>query len=157
MKTSSSVRLAAMATLCAHLIGTAHAESATYAGIMETYPVKRVMALGNGDSVVSGTADGVASIVATTGGMPMLLSVLCTGLGLIGDTDLEHLEFYCSFSADDANSFAVHGREDPSGATAQVIGGSGRWKDAAGSATFERVSLTDHSAQTNFTLDISSP
>lgn len=148
---------AAASLLCVVILGPAQADTTSYAGTMETYPVKRVMPLGSGDSVISGAADGVATIVVTTGGTPVLLSVICSGLGLLGEDTLKHLDFYCSFTADDDNSFDVHGREDASGFKAAIIGGSGRWKGATGTASFERVAVTESSAQTNFKLEMATP
>ena len=132
----------------------ATAETATYTGSATAAVSKSILPLGNGGSVVSATNHGTAAISTTP---PTLLEMDCMGQGLLGADNKYSTDFYCTFRANETDSFDVKGTDGPEGGQATVIGGSGKWKDATGSGTFKRVSSTESTSSTTFELKVTTP
>ena len=136
------------------VVASATAETVTYTGSATAAVSKLMLPLGNGGSVVTAANHGIAAISTSP---PSLLQMNCLGLGLLGADNGYATDFYCTFAADENDSFDVKGVDGPEGGTATVIGGSGKWKDATGSGTFKRVSSTESSSSITFEIKVTTP
>jgi hypothetical protein len=132
----------------------AAAETSKFTGTTAASVTKSIMRLGNGGSVVRASSSGVAAISTSP---PTLLEMNCEGLGLIDGNNSYSADFYCTFKANDTDSFDLKGTDTPQGGKATVIGGSGKWNGATGSGTFTRTSSTETSSATNFEISITTP
>ncbi len=154
MTTTNKVAMLAAATL-ALACGTAWAgETVTYTGSGTYVSSQLTMTLGNGGTVFGARNQGVATISTSP---PTLLFGKCMGLGLItGDNDYS-ADVYCTFRANDQDSFDIKGKTGSKGGTAEVIGGSGKWAGASGSAKMKRTSQEADGGTYTFELEITTP
>ncbi len=129
-------------------------ETVSYKGSGTYSAQKLTMTLGNGDIVFAGWNEGVATISTDP---PSLLFGKCIGLGRVtGENDFSN-DVYCTFRANDEDSFDLKARSDAKGGKGEVIGGSGRWAGATGSVRMTRTSQAEDSGTYEFELDITTP
>jgi hypothetical protein len=126
----------------------------TYAGSGTYVSSQLTMTLGNGGKVFGARNQGMATISTSP---PTLLYGKCMGLGLITGDDDYTANVYCTFRANDQDSFDVKAKTGSKGGTAEVIGGSGKWADASGSAKMKRTSQQADGGTYTFELVITTP
>ena len=129
-------------------------ETVVYKGSGTYTAQKLTMTLGNGDIVFTGWNEGVATISTDP---PMLLFGKCMALGIVNAEDHVSKDLYCTFRANDEDSFDINGRSGDEGGTADVIGGSGRWAGASGKVKMTRTSQNEDSGTYQFELEITTP
>ncbi len=129
-------------------------ETVAYKGSGIYSAQKLTMTLGSGDIVFTGSNEGVATISTDP---PMLLFGKCMGLGRITEDDEFSNNVYCTFRANDEDSFDIKGRSDSNGGKGEVIGGSGRWAGATGTVSMMRTSQREDGGTYEFELDITTP
>ena len=152
MTTRTMATLAiAIATL---VCGTAWAgETVTYTGSGTYVSSQLTMDLGNGGTVFSARNESVATLSTSP---PTLLFGKCMGLGLITGDDYT-ADVYCTFRANEQDSFDVKAKTESKGGTAEVIGGSGKWAGATGTARMNRTSQAENGGTYTFELEITTP
>ncbi len=129
-------------------------ETVTYTGSGTYVSNQLTMDLGNGGTVFGARNQGVATISTSP---PTLLFAKCLGLGLItGDNDYT-ADVYCTFRANDQDSFDVKAKTGSKGGTAEVIGGSGKWAGATGTAKMDRTSQQAEGGTYTFEIEITTP
>ena len=151
-----TIKSAAAVVLCVALsFGSATAgETVAYKGSGIYSAQKLTMTLGSGDIVFTGSNEGVATISTDP---PMLLLGKCLGLGIVtGENDFSN-DVYCTFRANDEDSFDIKARSDAKGGKGEVIGGSGRWAGATGTVRMTRTNQAEDSGTYEFELDITTP
>ena len=129
-------------------------ETVSYKGSGTYLAQKLTMTLGNGDIIFTGWNEGVATISTDP---PMLVFGKCMGLGRITEDNDFSNDVYCTFRANDEDSFDVKARSDAAGGKGEVIGGSGRWAGATGTVSMMRTSQREDSGTYEFELDITTP
>jgi hypothetical protein len=134
--------------------GTVHAETKTYTGMGNVVRQELTMNLGNGQTVFSARSEGMATLSTEP---PALLEVKCMGLGLIAVADDVETDIYCTFRKGSDDAFDLKAKSSTKGGTAKVIGGSGKWKGATGTATFERLSTTENGGSFSYKMTITTP
>ncbi len=134
--------------------GTVHADTKTYTGMGNVVRQELTMNLGNGQTVFSARSEGMATISTEP---PALLAVKCMGLGLITGEDAFGADVYCTFRQGGQDAFDVMAKSGPAGGTATVIGGSGKWKGATGTANFKRLSTTENGGSFSYKITITTP
>ncbi len=151
--TRTMTRLAV--AIAALAFGTAWAgETVTYTGSGTYVSSQLTMDLGNGGTVFGARNQGVATISTSP---PTLLFAKCLGLGLITGDDDYTADVYCTFRANDQDSFDVKAKTGAKGGTAEVIGGSGKWAGATGTARMNRTSQAENGGTYTFELEITTP
>ena len=153
MRLISGCAAAGFAVLLA-LAPAAAGETVNYNGSGAYTAQKLTMTLGNGDMVFTAWNEGMATISTDP---PILLFGRCMGLGLLDTADAYSADVYCTFRANDADSFDVKVRSGAEGGTADVIGGSGRWAGATGTATMRRTSEEENSGTYTFEIELTTP
>ena len=129
-------------------------ETVAYKGSGIYSAQKLIMTLGSGDIVFTGSNEGVATISTDP---PMLLLGKCLGLGIVtGESDFSN-DVYCTFRANDEDSFDIKGRSDSNGGKGEVIGGSGRWAGATGTVSMMRTSQREDGGTYEVELEITTP
>ena len=88
---------------------------------------------------------------------PALLEVKCMGLGLIAVKDDVETDIYCTFRKGSDDAFDLKAKSSTKGGTAMVIGGSGKWKGATGTASFKRLSTTGNGGSFSYEMTITIP
>ena len=138
------------------LSGSVYAEqTAKYTGTVYATPVKQLMPLGNGDSVLITQSTG---IVAMSGDPPTIHALSCSGMGLEKPDETTATNFYCNIKESAEDSFDIKGTAgDETGGKFDVIGGSGKWKGAAGKGKFVRVIQSDEGNKNVFEVEITVP
>jgi len=136
------------------LAQTADAGTNNYTGTGTYLTQELTMNLGNGQTVFSARSEGMATISTEP---PVLLEAKCMGLGLITGDDKFNAKVYCTFRQNDDDSFDLVADSGPGGGEAKVIGGSGKWKGATGTATFERTATTENGGSFSYKMTISTP
>lgn len=96
-------------------------ETASYRGSGTYTAQKLTMTLGIGDIVFSGWNESFAAITTDP---PTLLTGKCIGLGRITEENDFSNDVYCTFRANDEDSFDLKARSDAKGGKGEVIGGS---------------------------------
>ncbi len=129
-------------------------ETVSYNGSGNYTAQKLTMTLGNGDMVFTAWNEGMATISTDP---PILLFGRCMGLGLIDISDAYSADVYCTFRANDEDSFDVKVRSGADGCKAEVIGGSGRWAGATGTASMTRTSEQENSGTYTFEIEMTTP
>ena len=129
-------------------------ETVSYKGSGTYTAQKLTLTLGNGDIVFAGWNEGVATISTDP---PMLLFSKCMGLGRVTENDDFSNDVYCTFRANDADTFDIKGHSDSNGGEGEVIGGSGRWAGATGAVRMKRESQTENSGTYTFEIEITTP
>lgn len=136
------------------LVQPAQAETKTYTGMGTVSRDELTMNLGNGQMVFGVRSEGMATISTEP---PALLEVKCMGLGLIADQGDIGTDIYCTFRRGTSDAFDVKAKSKAGGGDAKIIGGSGMWAGATGSATFEQLPTTDDSGSFSYKITISTP
>ncbi len=125
------------------VIGTGHYDSQNF-----------TMNLGNGKTVFSSHNQGITTISIVP---PTLLNGKCMGLGLITGENEYGAKVYRTFRHDDRDSFDLVVDSNAKGGTAKVIGGSGKWQGATGTARFTRTSIREDGGSFSYELTIKTP
>ena len=115
--------------------GTASAETITYRGTGYYVASKELMPLANGGAVVQLEMRTVATIEPSE---PGFMFGDCTGMGLLTAKGEVSGDIFCNFEENAEDGFDIRGKFIAGGATAKVIGGSGKWEGATGSGKFRR-------------------
>ena len=129
-------------------------EKKTYTGSGRVFGSETSMTLGNGNIVKMLRSEGIATISTIP---PSLLDMKCVGMGLLTTDNQYKGEYYCTLSENDADSLDIQGKEDTKGGTANVIGGSGKWKGATGGGDFKLVSTNNDLSTFTYKLTITIP
>ncbi len=129
-------------------------ETVSYNGSGAYTAQKLTMTLGNGDMVFTAWNEGMATISTDP---PILLFGRCMGLGLIDISDAYIADVYCTFRANDEDSFDVKARSGTDGGRGEVIGGSGRWAGATGAIRMTRTSQQENSGTYTFEVELTTP
>ena len=66
-------------------------------------------------------------------------------------------DVYCTFRANEQDSFDVKAKTESKGGTAEVIGGRGKWAGATGTARMNRTSQAENGGTYTFELKITTP
>jgi hypothetical protein len=114
----------------------AMAESIEYTGRVYADRAANLLPLGNGNGAMTVQASGV---VAMSGNPPSLFALGCAGLGLVDKEGDATMDVYCSLTEDGANAFDLKGKVHKGEGKFDVIGGSGRFAGATGTATYKRL------------------
>ena len=135
------------------------AETTKYTGTVYARPVKHLMPLGNGDAVL---IIEVAGVVALSGNPPSMATLSCSGMGLQKTDSSTSADFYCNMKENEEDSFDFKGKssetaDGKSQGTFDVVGGSGKWKDATGKGKFVRIEKSGDANKTSFVMDITTP
>ena len=112
---------------------TASAETITYRGTGYYVAVKELMPLANGGAVLQLEIRTVATLEPSESGF---MFGDCTGMGLLTAKGELSGDIFCNFEENAKDGFDIRGKLMADGATAEVIGGSGKWKGATGSGKF---------------------
>ncbi len=136
------------------MAGTATAGTKTYNGTGNYASQNLTMNLGNGKTVFGGHTLGLATISTDP---PTLLVAKCMGLGLITVENKYGAEVYCTFRHNDNDSFDLLLDTNEKGGIAKVIGGSGKWNGATGTAKFTRTSTQEDGGSFSYQLTITTP
>ena len=129
-------------------------ETVSYNGSGTYTAQKLTMTLGNGDMVFTAWNEGMATISTDP---PILLFGRCMGLGMLDMTDAYSVDVYCTFRANDEDSFDVKARSGTDGGQGEVIGGSGRWAGATGAIRMTRTSEQENSGTYTFEIELTTP
>ncbi|GEM_PF-3082297 len=132
-------------------------ETVSYTGSGTYTAQKLTMTLGGGDIVFTGWNEGIATISTDP---PTLLYGKCMALGIVsGDSDEGDFSnnVYCTFRANDEDSFDIKAQSDAKGGAGEVIGGGGRWAGATGTVRMTRTSQNENSGTYEFELEITTP
>ncbi len=129
-------------------------ETVSYNGSGTYTAQKLTMTLGNGDVVFTAWNEGMATISTDP---PILLFGRCMGLGMLDMTDAYSVDVYCTFRANDEDSFDVKARSGTDGGQGEVIGGSGRWAGATGAIRMTRTSERENSGTYTFEIELTTP
>ncbi len=153
------INLNTMLALALLLLATAFAEISagekkTYTGSGRVFGSETSMTLGNGNIVKMLRSEGIATISTNP---PSLLDMKCVGMGLLTTDNQYTGEYYCTLSENDTDSIDIQGKDDAKGGTANVIGGSGKWKGATGGGDFKLVSTNNDLSTFTYKLTITIP
>ncbi len=129
-------------------------ETVSYNGSGAYTAQKLTMTLGNGDMVFTAWNEGMATISTDP---PILLFGRCMGRGLLDTADDYSVDVYCTFRANDEDSFDVKARSGTDCGQGEVIGGSGRWAGATGAASMTRTSEQENSGTYTFEIELTTP
>ncbi len=130
-------------------------ETVSYTGSGTYTAHKLTMTLGGGDIVFTGWNEGIATISTDP---PTLLYGKCMALGIVSGAEGDFSnDVYCTFRANDADSFDIKARSDAKGGIGAVIGGGGRWAGATGTVRMTRTSQNENSGTYEFELEITTP
>jgi hypothetical protein len=130
------------------------AETNKYTGTLHANSVKSLMPLANGDGVLLVEAAGVAALSGTP---PSVLTVKCSGMGIVDSDSKANTDFYCSFSESDEDGFDVKGTVEEETGSFDIIGGSGKWSKAKGKGKFTQVTKTPAGSKNVFEMEITTP
>ncbi len=145
---------ATVTALCLLAAAAATAETVTYEG-SGTYVANRtLLPLGNGGAAVIVSNSSVATFEASESGF---IFGECAGLGLASVSGTIKGTIICTFSENDDNSIDITGVVDGDEVSADVIGGSGKWKGSTGSGVFNRKFEDGPRGSYTYTLTISVP
>ncbi len=154
MTTTNKTAMLAAVTVALACATASAGETVTYKGSGTYVSQQLTMTLGNGNTVFGARNEGVATISTDP---PTLLFGKCMGLGLItGDNDYS-ADVYCTFRANQQDSFDVRAKTGSKGGTARVIGGSGKWAGATGTAKMDRTSQAEYGGTYTFEIEITTP
>lgn len=150
--TGAIATVAAMAVLSIPVAVTA--ETVTLKG-KGTYFVNRdLMPLGNGGAVLHTTNTTVVSVEPSESGV---MFGECAGLAYIAPDSSLRSRLYCNFSENGTDTFVVQADLGPKGNGIEVLGGSGRWKDATGTGKVTPVREADQQGFYTYEFHISTP
>ncbi len=133
---------------------TADADTKSYTGMGNYTTNDLTMKLGNGKTVFSARTEGAATISTEP---PELLAVKCLGLGLMNEDKHFGSRVFCTFRRNAEDSFDILGEGNEKGGEGQIIGGSGIWKGAIGTVTFERIATTDNGGSFSYKMTMDTP
>ena len=136
------------------LINSVTAETTKYTGTIHANSVKRLMPLANGDGVLLVEASGIAAL---SGNPPSVLTVKCSGMGIVDSESKAKTDFYCSFIESEKDGFDIKGVIKEDAGTFDVIGGSGKWEKATGKGKFVQVIQTSDGSKNVFEMEITTP
>jgi hypothetical protein len=125
-----------------------------YTGTIHARSVKSLMPLANGDGVLMVEAAGIAALSGTP---PSVLTVKCSGMGIVDTDSKAKTDFYCSFSESDEDGFDVKGTVEEETGSFDIIGGSGKWSKAKGKGKFTQVIKTPAGSKNVFEMEITTP
>ena len=120
--------------LAAALIATAvGAVEVTYRGSATFVATRLALPLANNGAAVHLTNDVVATIEPSESGF---IYGDCAGLGYLSPKGKYSVDAYCTFAESAADAFDIRVKlEPPAGGDVKIIGGRGKWLDAAGIGT----------------------
>ena len=130
------------------------AETVKYTGTGRSEGSEQTLTLGNGDTVVFGRSDGVATLSTKP---PSLLDTRCVSLGVLVTENQYTGDFYCTLRNNDGDTVDLKGREESGKGTLTVIGGSGTWQDATGSGQYKITNFDKHVSTYTYELTITTP
>jgi hypothetical protein len=113
----------------------AAADSIEYTGRIYADRSANLLPLANGNGAMTVEVVGVA---AMSGNPPSLFKLGCAGLGLVDKEGEATVEVYCTFYESETDAFDLKGKVHKGEGSFDVIGGSGRFAGATGTAKFKR-------------------
>jgi hypothetical protein len=125
---------------CALLLLTAQAavaESIEYTGRIYADRSANLLPLGNGNGAMTVEAAGIAAM-SMSGSAPSVFKLGCAGLGLVDTEGEATMDVYCTFTESDTDAFDLKGKVHKGEGSFDVIGGSGRFAGATGTAKYKR-------------------
>jgi hypothetical protein len=154
MRIQSKALLAAL-LLAGASAGVAAAET-TYSGTGNAVTSYTLLPLANGGAAVQMTNSNVATIAPSD---PGFIYGDCAGLGYMPpEKETMTGTFYCTFRESAADSFDIKGTTEQVGqGTVEIIGGSGKWKDASGSGSFKRKFADGNRTTYDYEFRITTP
>jgi hypothetical protein len=126
--TANTIRLLVVVALAGATA--AHAAETNYSGSGTYFATRVLMPMGNGGAAVKMDNQVVLSIAPSEYGF---LFGECAGLGYISPEGTFASTAYCTLREDETHSLDIRAERTESGATGEIIGGSGRWEGASGS------------------------
>jgi len=118
----------------------ASAETIEYTGRIYADRSANLLPLGNGTGAMTVEAAGIA---AMSGNPPSVFKLGCAGLGLVDSAGEATMDVYCTFYEDDTDAFDIKGKVHKGEGSFDVIGGSGRFAGATGTAKYKRLDESD--------------
>lgn len=115
------------------------AETIEYVGRVYADRSANLLPMGSGDGAM--TVE-VVGIVAMSGNPPSVFTLGCAGLGLVDKDGKSTTEAYCRLDETGSDSIDLKGKVREGKGTFDVIGGSGKYAGATGSAKYHRVAGT---------------
>lgn len=113
----------------------AGAGSIEYTGRVYADRSANLLPLGNGNGAMTVEAAGIA---AMSGNPPSVFKLGCAGLGLVDSAGEATMDVYCTFYENDTDAFDLKGKVHKGEGSFDVIGGSGRFAGATGTAKYKR-------------------
>ena len=113
----------------------AAAETIEYTGRVYADRSANLLPLGSGNGAMTVEAAGV---VAMSGNPPSLFKLGCAGLGLVDEEGDATMDVYCTLYEDITDAFDLKGKVSKGEGSFEVIGGSGRYAGATGTARYKR-------------------
>jgi len=110
-------------------------QTVVYKGTGSYVASKVLMPLGNGGAAVHMSNKIIATIEPSEVGF---MHGACAGMGYISDGGDDSVQAYCTFEEKRGDVFDIRASGAMGTGTVEVIGGSGKWKDATGTGTFRR-------------------
>ena len=114
----------------------AAAESIEYTGRVYAERSANLLPLGNGTGAM--TVE-VAGMAAMSGNPPSIFKLGCAGLGLVDTEGEATMDVYCTLYETDTDAFDLKGQLKKGEGSFNVIGGSGRFAGATGTAKYQRL------------------
>ena len=130
-------------------------ETITYKGTGSATTSYALLPLSSGGAAVLLSNSSVATIEPSEKGF---MDGECAGLGNMGpDNVISDGRVICTFDEGDGHSFDLKGEFAEGKGEVEVIGGSGKWKDATGTGTFKRKWVSGNRSTFEYEFKISTP
>ena len=136
------------------VVAAAQAETKTYTGMGNMERNELTMKLGGGQTVFNVWSEGLVTISTTP---PDMMRAKCMGLGLIAAKGKSEIDVYCTFRTGTKHAIDFKAKAGHKSGTAEVIGGSGKWKDASGTVVFERQPALENRSRFFYKMTITTP
>lgn len=150
-----SITRALLIALAVSASQASYAGTITYKGTGSAVTTYALLPLGSGGAAVLLSNSSVATIQPSEKGF---MDGECAGLGNMGPDDvITEANIICTFDEGDGHSFDIKGQFDAGKGSAQVIGGSGKWKGATGTGTFRRKWASGNQSTFEYEFKITTP